>query len=107
MRQFVETRALDALRVARALQSCAAWMALAQTLSALEGSVPREVVQRLAQERRTLRSTLSAVGPSGGKVWLDGRTWDLMEPEAWHLGRVMEQELARMSQDRVRQAKAS
>lgn len=106
-REFARAWDRQALRVARALQACAAWLALAEHQHARDRKVPREVVQRLAEARRDLRVTLNEVGLGLGRLGLEGRIWDLQEPEAWHLGHLVEQEWVRWQRGRASRAKAS
>jgi hypothetical protein len=77
-------------------------MALAEHHQALEGEVPREVVQRLAAERRALLCVVRTMGLGSGRLAMDGGLWDLMAPDAWHLGYLMEQEWVRWQRGRTR-----
>ncbi len=103
LREFARKWDTQALRLARALQACAAWAACIEHCYGED--IPREVVKRLAAERRALQQTLYAVGLGMGSLILEGVVYDLREPGAWHLGHLIEQEHVRWRRGREQRAR--
>ena len=103
-RKFARRWDTQALRLARALQACAAWWACIEHYYGRD--IPREAAKRLALERHAPQQTLYAVGLGMGGLILEGVVFDLREPGAWHLGHQIEQERVRWQRGRAQRARA-